>query len=328
MALVAIVAWGCSEDDLDSKSIYSGETTTQNAFDKWLEKNYVDNYNIEFKYRFEDKESSMSYNLVPADYTKAVALAKMTKYLWLESYEEVAGKDFIRKYCPKIMHLVGSPAYNTSGSIVLGTAEGGMKITLYNVNNIDLDNLDIETLNYWYFKTMHHEFAHILHQTKNYSTDFNEITQDSYQSSSWVNLEDQDALWMGYVSPYASNETQEDFVEVLSIYVTHSASYWNSSIMAKSIKSIYSYTDANGATQTITVAGVLSAAAVEYYAANGYTGLKLDSSDYTGYNAISSKLAIVRDYMKTTWGIDIDELRDVVQRRSAEVLKLDLTTLD
>jgi substrate import-associated zinc metallohydrolase lipoprotein len=328
MAFVAIVAWGCSEDDLDSKSIYSNDTTTQNEFDKWLEKNYVDNYNIEFKYRFEDKESSMSYNLAPADYNKAIALAKMTKYLWLESYEEVAGKDFIRKYCPKIMHLVGSPAYNSAGSIVLGTAEGGMKITLYNVNMIDLDNLDIETLNYWYFKTMHHEFAHILHQTKNYSTDFNEITPSSYQSSSWVNVTDQEALYMGFVSPYASNETQEDFVETISIYVTHSAEYWQETILSKSIKSVYSYTTSKGTTATFEYAGVLSDEEIEYYVSRGYTNLKLESSDYTGYDAITSKLELAKDYMLTSWGIDLDELRDVVQRRSAEILTMDLQTLD
>jgi substrate import-associated zinc metallohydrolase lipoprotein len=228
------------------------------------------------------------------------------------------------------MHLVGSPAYNTSsGSIVLGTAEGGMKITLYNVNMIDLNNLDIETLNYWYFKTMHHEFAHILHQTKNYSTDFNEITPSSYQSSSWVNVTDQEALWMGFVSPYASNETQEDFVETISIYVTHSAEYWEESIMNPSIKSTYTYTTSKGATGTTELAGVLSDAEIkDYISKNGYTDLKFESSDYTGYNAISSKLELAKDYMLTTWGIDLDELRDVVQRRSAEILTMDLQTLD
>lgn len=50
--------------------------------------------------------------------------------------------------------------------MVLGTAEGGMKITLYNVNDINPDQIDINLLNDYYFQTMHHEFAHILHQTK------------------------------------------------------------------------------------------------------------------------------------------------------------------
>lgn len=284
IALVATTFWACSEDDLDKNSIFDNEiAAAQNEFDTWLLKNYTEPYNIDFKYRFEDKESSKNYNLAPADYDKAVALAKMTKHLWLESYEELAGPDFIRTYCPKLMHLVGSPAYNSAGSIVLGTAEGGLKITLYNVNQIDLDNLDIEELNYWYFKTMHHEFAHILHQTKNYSTDFNLISASNYQSSSWVNVSDQDALDMGFISPYASSETQEDFVEIIAIYVTHTAAYWDAWV---------------------------------------------GSASQEGQEMINQKLALVKDYMLTTWGIDMDALRDIVQRRSAEILEMDLSTLN
>ena len=284
MTLVAVAFCACSEDELDSKSIFdSGTVVEQNEFDQWLLNNYTTPYNINFKYRFDDKESSKSYNLAPADYDKSVALAKMTKHLWLESYEELAGPEFIRTYCPKLMHLVGSPAYNSAGSIVLGTAEGGLKITLYNVNNIDLENLDIDELNYWYFKTMHHEFAHILHQTKNYSTDFNLISASNYQSSSWVNVSDKDALDMGFVSPYASSETQEDFVEIIAIYVTNTAEYWDALVGA---------------------------------------------ANEEGQELINQKLALVKDYMLITWGIDMDELRSIVQRRSQEVLTMDLSTLN
>lgn len=283
IVFATVTLWSCNEDELDSNSIFGPDTTVLNEFDTWLLHNYTETYNINFKYRFEDKESDDDYNLAPADYNKAIALAKMTKYLWLESYEELLGPDFIRTYCPKIMHLVGSPAYNSQGSIVLGTAEGGLKITLYNVNQIDLDNLDIDVLNYWYFKTMHHEFAHILHQTKNYSTDFNLISASNYQSSSWVNVTDKQALDMGFVSPYASSETQEDFVEIIAIYVTHNAEYWN------------------------TLVG---------------------SASEEGQDMINQKLALVKDYLITTWGIDLDALRDIVQRRSGDILTMDLTTLN
>lgn len=277
IALLSLSIYACSEEDLDANSIFDSETAVpDNEFDTWLKKNYTDNYNIEFKYRFEDKESDHSYHLVPADYNKSIALAKLTKHLWLESYDELLGKDFLRTYSPRVMHLVGSPAYNSQGSIVLGTAEGGLKITLYNVNNIDLDNIDIADLNYWYFKTMHHEFAHILHQTKEYTTDFNLITPGSYQSSSWVNLSEKEALDMGFVSNYASSETQEDFVEIIAIYVTHTAEYWD---------------------------------------------FLVGQASPEGQGFIEQKLAIVKDYMKTTWSIDLDELRDVVQRRSEEVLE-------
>lgn len=288
IALATLSLWSCSEDDLDPNSIFGGTETGKvpNEFDTWLLNNYTMPYNIEFKYRFEDMETDDTYNLVAADYDRSIALAKFTKYLWLESYEELLGPDFIRTYCPRLLFLVGSPAYNTDGSVVLGTAEGGLKITLYNVNSISLTSIDVEQLNYWYFKTMHHEFAHILHQTKNYPTEFNEITPSGYQPTGWVNVSEQDALDMGFVSPYASSETQEDFVEIISIYVTHTAEYWDNLV---------------------------------------------GSASAEGQGYINQKLEIVKDYMTTTWNIDLDELRDIVQRRSQEVAQWDvndLTTLD
>ena len=281
--IVVVGLWACSEDNLDSTSIFDTDTTVKNEFDEWLQKNYTAPYNIEFKYRFEDKESNTQYNLAPADYDKSVALAKMTKFLWLEAYEELLGIEFIRTYCPRLMYLVGSPAYNSKGDITLGTAEGGLKITLYNVNAIDLKDMDVNTLNSGYFKTMHHEFAHILHQTKNYSTDFDLISASDYKLSSWVNVTDKEALDMGFVSPRASSEPQEDFVETIAIYVTNTSEYWDALV---------------------------------------------ESANATGRDLINQKLALVKDYLKTSWGINLDALRDIVLRRSGEVLSLDLSTLN
>lgn len=302
LAAVAMVTVACSEDDLESESIFQDHAVVeQNDFDRWLKVNYVDSFNIMFKYKFEFKESDKDYNLAPADYDKAVALAKLTKYMWLESYKSVMGLDFIRTYCPKVMHLVGSPAYNEDGSIVLGTAEGGMKITLYNVNNLDLDKLDLELLNRWYFHTMHHEFAHILHQTKNYPTEFNEVTKDSYQSNSWVNLKDSVTAWqMGYITPYASMETQEDFVEILSTYITSTQAYWDY---------------------------VLERADPSWLDKSGHALMEEYASFTVGVNgkqAITQKLEIVREWLKTAWGVDIDDLRAEVLYRSQHFRELDL----
>lgn len=275
--------WSCSEEQLDPNSIFKPDTSEKNEFDTWLYNNYTEPFNIQFKYRFDDKESDNSYNLVPAEYSKSVALAKLVKHLWIDAYTELMGEEFLKKYSPRIFFLVGSPAYNSQGSIVLGTAEGGMKITLYNVNMIDVEDPDIEILNYWYFRTMHHEFSHILHQTKSYTTDFNLISAADYQSGSWVNLSDVEALRMGFVTPYGSSETQEDFVEVIANYVTHSEEYWQS---------------------------LLAVAGDE------------------GAEKIQEKFAIVKDYLLTSWDIDIEQLRTIVLRRSSEVASLDLTSLE
>ena len=224
-----MAAVSCSEEDLDSKSIFDTSSPERNAFETWILNNYTEPYNIDLKYRFEDIESDMKYNVTPAAYDKSVALAKLVKYLWIEAYEELVGQEFVATYCPKVLHFVGSPEYEKSGgSMVLGTAEGGLKITLFNVNGLNPENPDAEILNEWYFKTMHHEFAHILHQTKNYSTDFNTISAGKYTGPSWMNITDQEARQMGFVSNYASTETQEDFVETIAIYVTYTNAQWQS----------------------------------------------------------------------------------------------------
>lgn len=277
-ATVALLG-ACSEEALDSRSIFDTKVPEQNLFDKWLLANYTMPYNINFNYRYDDKESDNTYNLAPAEYAKSVALAKLMKYVWIDSYTELLGEDFIKLYCPRVMQLIGSPAYNSGGSIVLGTAEGGLKITLYNVNIVDVEKPNIDVLNYWFFKTMHHEFAHILQQKKNYSTDFNLISAADYKAGDWVNLNDADAPKFGFVSGYASKEAGEDFVEILSIYVTNNQAYWDQLI---------------------------------------------NSGTADGKKTILAKFEIVKDYLRGSWGIDIDQLRKVVLRRSSEIGTLDL----
>lgn len=286
--IVAVIAGGiltsCSEDSLSDISIFDTESPERNELDNWLLTEYVNPYNIDFKYRFEDKESDHQYNLLPADYDKSIALAKLVKFLWLESYEELMNDEgmFIKTYCPKIITLIGSKAYNPdSHSVVLGTAEGGLKVVLYNVNELDTDNPDVEVLNEWYFKTMHHEFAHILHQTKDYPVEYNEITMGKYTGPSWINLSEKEALELGFISNYASTESQEDFVEIIANYVTHDAQWWK---------------------ERMDMAG-------------------------EGKEALQQKLEIVKEYLITSWDISLDELRTIVQRRSAEVSSLDLSGL-
>ena len=294
IALLAIVALGCTltcsscaEDDLSPNSVITEETSDPTPLDTWLYDNFVVPYNIEFAYRYQDMETDMAYNLTPASYEKSVQMAKLVRHLCLQSYDEVTGStDFIRSYFPKMIYLVGSPAYNNNGSVVLGTAEGGTKITLYAVNR--MDPTDVNLLNEWYFKTIHHEFAHILHQTKPYSTDFDQITGTSessrYVGNACFDVYPSDALARddGFISAYASTSADEDFVELISIYVTNTADTWAS---------------------------------------------MLSSASSSGRSMIEEKFEIAYKYMQNEWNIDLDELREVVLRRQGEVPTMDLDTL-
>lgn len=277
----------CSEDDLDPKSVITEETSQPTPLDNWLYENYITPYNVEFAYRYVDMETDMTYNLTPASYEKSVQMAKLVRHLCFQSYDEVTGSmDFIRSYFPKMIYLVGSPAYNNNGTVILGTAEGGTKITLYAVNRMDPTNVSL--LNEWYFKTIHHEFAHILNQTKPYSTDFDQVTGTSegiryVGNACWdVYATESAALKDGFISCYAATSADEDFVELVSIYVTNTAETWNS---------------------------------------------KLTTAGTTGRKMIEEKFEIVYKYMENDWNINLDELRKVVLRRQDEVPSLDLDTL-
>jgi len=90
-------------------------------------------------------------------------------------------------------------------------------------------------------------------------------------------------LAKGFISPYASSEASEDFVELIAIYITHDATYWST---------------------------------------------MLTSAGTVGAPIINQKFEIVYNYMLNSWGIDLNELRSVVQRRSGEIGNLDLDNLN
>jgi substrate import-associated zinc metallohydrolase lipoprotein len=198
-------------------------------FDLWLNENFLKPYNLAFKYRMEDVGSNMDYNLVPSSFEKSKQLAQLIKYLWFDVYAKMVDDEFLKKYGPRIIHLVGSPAYSpNTGTILLGTAEGGIKVTLYSCNNLDYTNPDM--MNEFYFKTMHHEFAHILHQTKSYPKDFEQISVGNYSPLGWQYLTDEDAAKKGFVSPYSASQAREDFVEIIANYLVKSDEDWNNTL--------------------------------------------------------------------------------------------------
>lgn len=281
--LVAGSFSSCNNDeDIDTRnSIFTTVEEEPTGFDDWLMSNYIYPYNIQVKYRLDDTETDVKYDLVPADYDRAVALMKIVKHVWMEAYDEVWGIENTRTYVPKLIQLIGNVAYTQSG-MILGQAEGGLKVTLFRVNEINMNSLDPAQLNEYYFKTMHHEFTHILNQTKAYDPSFDRINESDYVGSSWYQIDKKDALAKGFISPYAMDRATEDFAEMMSIYVTNDAATWES---------------------------------------------MLATAGESGRPTIEKKFEIVYNYMIDSWGVDLNVLRDIVQRRQNEIFDLDLSSL-
>lgn len=233
LAMVAGVAGGftaCSDDDLGPTIFDTTErpldaTSATFQLDSFVEANYREPYNVQFQYKYNDIGSNMSYNLVPVTYQNAVKFAVLGKYLWYDVYKQVVGDEFLKTYTPHIIMLLGSPAYNpSSGTEVLGTAEGGLKITLYKGN--ELDETSIDSLNEYFFRTMHHEFSHILHQNVIIPTSFREISNGQYNALNWQDTPDSVALSRGIVLQYATSGYQEDWVELIANYITRTDEQW------------------------------------------------------------------------------------------------------
>ena len=77
--ILSLCFLSCSDEELDSTSKIVDSQKEENEFDRWILNNYVLPYNIDFKYRMEDIESDMNYQLVPADYNQSVRMAKLRK---------------------------------------------------------------------------------------------------------------------------------------------------------------------------------------------------------------------------------------------------------
>ena len=153
-----------TESVFDTKVPVVDSTKATYPFDMWLYDNFVVPYNVDVKYRFDLSASDMNFQLTPADYNRSQLLAHFIRYLFYDVYTKFAGDDFMKKYGPRIFHFIGSSGYSpTTGTEVLGTASGGVKITLYNVNEmkpysdgVTYAGDDVSVLYERYLHTMHH----------------------------------------------------------------------------------------------------------------------------------------------------------------------------
>lgn len=224
LAAVAPFFTACGDDDF-SETIFPDVPTEADSskatykFDTWLNQNFRDVYNLDFKYKMADVEADKNYNLVPAEFSKARDLALLVKYTWYDAYKAVCGDILLKQNGPRMLHLIGSSAHNAQeGTEVLGLAEGGIKISLFKVNSMDLN--DSYRMNEYYFRTMHHELTHILHQTRSYPTEFNLLSNGHYDASNWGKRNGGLVTSLGFITNYASSEFREDFAETVANYIT------------------------------------------------------------------------------------------------------------
>ena len=241
----------CQEDDDFTDSIFDTNiaavdpNSSTAPFDQWLYDNFVKPYNTEIQYKFNFTASDLNYQLSPSDYKKSQMLAHFIKYLFYDVYNKYGEKDahgnevFMKKYGPRIFHFIGSDAFSpTTGTQTLGYASAGVKITLIGVNNMktvtegmNFTADDMNALNKDQFHTMHHEFSHIMHQTKVFPTQYSLVTPGDYDPRTWQERDSTESHRLGFVTQYGSSSSTEDFVETLSCTITDTDHRWMTTLI-------------------------------------------------------------------------------------------------
>ena len=350
----ALSLTSCKDDDFTPTIFDTTEYPLDRSLysfplDTFVKVNFLEPYNMRFIYRMEYIGSDKDKNLTPASYENSCKLAVLTKYLWHDVYKDVADEHalFLKRYSPRIIHVIGSKNLNTSsGTETLGVTEGGTKVTLYRVNL--LDPSDIDNMNEYFFETMHHEFGHILDNTKLHPTTFNLLSNGLYNASSWNETPDSVAAAQGFVSNYASMSYTEDWVETFGRYITRDSISWNKMLNTAE----YEWETVNledfNKDDKINVS--------DYYARFGSGDVDIDTIGYFkedesgndehkvyrrmckrdaedhvvlddngnvqwvansvgARQIIEQKVAFVREYMQTQYGINLEDLRYQIQAK-------------
>ncbi|MEW7291516.1 substrate import-associated zinc metallohydrolase lipoprotein [Aquimarina sp. 2304DJ70-9] len=224
---------GCErEETLKPTPIFEAgieESTTE--LDQFLKTEFRDPYGSVIIYKFVDRYIDPSKSAVPPRLEVVRPVAELIKQAWIEPYNKASnqGQEFLRQYFPGEIVILGSPIFNSNGTITLGIADSGVRVTLTQANEYAPGNTDwiIQT-----FRTLHHEFAHIVDQNFNFDVEsFYEISGDDYTSpNTWTSLIEngseesttsiENAIKRGMVTPYGTSAVGEDFAEIIARIIT------------------------------------------------------------------------------------------------------------
>jgi substrate import-associated zinc metallohydrolase lipoprotein len=215
----ALFLGACAGDEPLTESILDVSTPSKTELDNWIDTNYLNPYNINIQYKWNQNTVDNNRFLYPPLQSKVQPALEIVQKIWLDSYKAIAGPDFVKTIAPREFVLVGGRNLNSTGTITLGLAEAGQRITLFetdNVNKSDRENVKR------FIHTIQHEYIHILNQTKPFDEKtLSKITPSGY-TSNWYATSTTVAREEGFITDYARSNINEDFAEMAAIMLINS----------------------------------------------------------------------------------------------------------
>ena len=231
-AFASLSLTSCFKDEPDSRSIFDDmEEEQKTEFDLWLERHYVEPYNINFEYRMPDRETHYSYWVSPPPVDKSIQMAKLIKYVILDGMAELMADEedpllLAKSYFPRTLFLVGSYEIDGTGKVVLASAENGLQINLLGVNFF---NSEDHASCSQFVGTIIHEFAHILDGNIAVPIEYDLVTKDGYIGDQYTSAPG-DYLQKGFLSNYARSTPAEDIAVMVAALVGETEEWWESTL--------------------------------------------------------------------------------------------------
>ncbi|CAL2081451.1 substrate import-associated zinc metallohydrolase lipoprotein [Tenacibaculum sp. 190524A02b] len=289
-------------------------TPNLNTTDQWLRDNYTTPYNIEVTYKWDEGRVDLNRYLHPPYLENVIPVMEIVKTIWLDTYSQVGGADFVKKIAPRELVLVGGKNLNEDGTRTLGFAEGGKNIVLFEADLIDLKS---KASVIRFVETIQHEYTHILNQTVRFDEEaFKQITPADY-TAQWFNPANETervdiANSLGFISDYSRLNHTEDFAEMVTALLSNSATEY-----AALLSNIRTRIINKAVTEAVAALGSGATAAQIQIATDAATVTATPNAD-KAVSLIRQKEAIVADYFKREFQVDIYELQRVA---SENILK-------
>jgi len=209
----------CAHEDQPKESQLDYSQPNKTVLDKWLDAGFLDPYNIKVYYEWNQNLVDNTRYLFPPTVDKVQPAMEIVKTIWIDSYSKIGGANFVKKIAPREFVLVGGTNLNSTGTRTLGLAEGGQRVTLFQVDYLNKNSRPDVTE---FIHTIQHEYVHILNQTKPFDEQaWAKLTPSGY-TTSWYVEDIEDSRELGFITSYARLNIYEDFAETASTILTSS----------------------------------------------------------------------------------------------------------
>ncbi len=291
LAALTMALGSCRKVDADiSSTSVLNASANRTVMDEYIEREVTSPYNIQIYYRYTESEIGRNWVTSPANEYNSLQFVNVLKYLFLEPGVKIIFMNINSFDFPSLKQY-----YHTLDSLKTVLETDTSVQAEYDQWKTWLDGQNstyLERLKDVYLRTMYHEAAHTFHQRVEPTTDFDKITSLDYRQADWISgwtREGKKSIEYGFITNYASQEPHEDFAELFGNYVILSADEWEAKLVS---------------------ADVIPAGRTR-----------------SGRSIIEEKIRIIKDYMLTTWGLDMDKLRAQLQARYPNFARQDFTTM-